>query len=48
MGDKNNESDIPAALIAIPTAIISARARKRYQQLIMGSQGRSGKMDNDG
>jgi hypothetical protein len=50
MGDKNNESesDIPADIIGAKTAIISARARKRYQQLIMGSQGRLGKMDNDG
>ena len=52
MGDKNNESEsesnIPAAIIVRVTAIRSTRARKRYQQLIMGNQGRLGKMDNDG
>ena len=46
MGDKNNEtesdSDIPADISGIVTASTFARARKRYQQLIMG---RSGKMD---
>ena len=44
MGDKNNEieSDIPAVRITV-TAIISARARKRSQHLIVGSQGRLGK-----
>ena len=48
-GDENNdsESNIPAADTLI-TASTFARARKRYQQLIMGSQGRLGKMDNDG
>ena len=54
MGDKNNESesesesDIPADITGIVTASTCARARKRNQQLIMGSQGRLGKMDNDG
>ena len=50
MGGKNNESesDIPAAYILIVTASIFARARKRYQQLIIGSQRRLRKMDNDG
>jgi hypothetical protein len=50
MGDKNyeSESDIPAGIIARSTAIISTRERKRYQQLIIGGQGRLGKMDNKG
>jgi hypothetical protein len=45
MGDENNdsESDIPAIRSIIITASIFARTRKRYQQLIMGNQGRWGK-----
>jgi len=50
MDGKNNESvsDIPATYKVIVAAIISARARKRYQQLIIGSQRRLAKMDHDG
>jgi hypothetical protein len=44
-GDKNNEreSDIPAGSNASVTASVFTRARKRYQQLIIRSQGRLGK-----